>query len=87
MDSSECTTTRPSRLSNALRLPKGVADTIQFSSSVKVKDYPPQPVANQDARQISVLTQDEIRCLSDELSDHQDVLDFFGYELLRDGRI
>lgn len=46
-----------------------------------VKDYPPQPVHNQNARQIGGLSTLDVQVISRSLRGHTDLLSFFGYAL------
>ena len=51
---------KPETLIMELNLPQGVVDTIDVNAVIKVKDYEPQRVINQNDRQISKLTGKEI---------------------------
>lgn len=71
----------PALILEVLDLPPGVTDTIDVNAKVQVKDYPPQPVSNQNERQISRLSDDEIELISRVLAPHRALLDFFNYEI------
>jgi hypothetical protein len=73
----------PSSVLDILNTPRGVSDTINPGAEVKVKDYKPQPVSSQNERQISKLTDEEIEHISESLSLNSELLDYFGYQLLR----
>ncbi len=73
----------PSSVLDILNTPRGVSDTINPGAEVKVKDYKPQPVSSQNERQISKLTDEEIEHISESLSSNSELLDYFGYQLLR----
>ena len=72
----------PSLLLDMLSLPEGVAETISLNAHVKVKDYELQPIINQNQRQISNLTADDVDCLNSVLCPERDLLDYFDYKLL-----
>ncbi len=73
----------PSSVLDLLNTPKGVSDSINPSAEVKVKDYKSQPVSNQNKRQISMLTDEEIDHISETLNSDRELLDYFGYQLCR----
>jgi hypothetical protein len=73
---------KPSSVLKILNLPDGVSNTINFNANVKVKDYKPQPIANQNERQISKLTEEEIKHISLLLTSSSDLLKFFSYQCL-----
>lgn len=54
---------RPDLLKNILKLPLGVVESIDFKAKVKVKDYKEQSIINQNERQISKFTKDEIEII------------------------
>jgi hypothetical protein len=70
----------PSSIISLLNLPDGVAETINPSAKVKVKDYKKQIIQNQNERQIANLKPDEIACISQILHPYSELLDFFGYQ-------
>jgi hypothetical protein len=72
----------PSSIKNILNLPSGVAESITPDAVITVKDYKPQPISNQNERQISKLTNQEIEHISGILKSNEQLLDFFGYQLL-----
>jgi hypothetical protein len=73
----------PVTLINKLNLPHGVVDTIDVNAVVKVKDYAPQKILNQNDRQISKLTTEEIKILTNIFIGNKASLDNFGYTLLQ----
>jgi hypothetical protein len=73
----------PSLIKTKLRLPKAVTETIDPLATVKVKDYPVQPIANQNDRQIAKLSDAELASISTKLEPHDNLLAFFGYNILQ----
>jgi len=73
----------PSSVINKLNIPNGVSESINLDANVKVKDYKPQPISNQNERQISKLTNEEIEHISKSLNSSNQILEYFGYKLLR----
>ncbi|WP_323269556.1 sulfotransferase [Synechococcus sp. CCY9201] len=73
----------PSSVINMLNTPKGVSESIDPDANVKVKDYDSQPVSNQNERQISKLVNGEIEHISELLKSNTELLEYFGYQLLR----
>lgn len=71
----------PARLIEVLELPEGVAETIDTNATVKVKDYRPQKIINQNERQIALLEENDRQAITGVLADHQDLLEFFGYNI------
>jgi len=49
---------------------------------VKIKDYQVQNISNQNQRQIAKLKSHEIRFLTSSLREEEELISFFGYELL-----
>ena len=72
----------PESILDNLKLPDGVAQSINFQAEVKVKDYEKQGIVNQNERQIAKLTDEDINNISDILKSNEKLLDFFGYEIL-----
>jgi len=72
----------PASIPGKLNLPPGVAQTIDVQAPVRVKDYPLQGIANQNQRQIALLSEGEIAAITGVLASQQELLDYFGYELL-----
>ena len=72
----------PTLLKSILQPDHGIASTIQFDASITVKDYAPQQIANQNPRQISLLSSGEIEAISQQLSTDLGLLDFYDYQLL-----
>lgn len=70
----------PQNLIDALRIPAQIVETIDTTSKVNVKDYDAQPITNQNTRQLSNLTSNEIGELKSYFSSHSELLGFFGYE-------
>ena len=73
----------PATLIKELNLPRGVVDTIDVNAIVKVKDYEPQKILNQNDRQISKLTAEELQHLTNIFIEKKELLDNFGYKLLQ----
>ena len=71
----------PSLLLDMVSLPEGVAETISLNAQVKVKDYAVQSIVNQNDRQISDMTSDDIKVLGKVLGREEALLDYFGYKL------
>jgi hypothetical protein len=72
----------PSSILEAIILPGGVSNTIDTDAKVKVKDYKPQSISNQNERQISKLTNADIESISCVLENEKSLLEFFGYEIM-----
>lgn len=73
----------PSILVNKLNLPQGIIDTIDMNPVIKVKDYKPQKILNQNDRQISKLTVNEVQHLTNILAENTAILDKFDYKILQ----
>lgn len=73
----------PSSVISKLNTPYGVSKSINLFANVKVKDYASQPISNQNEQQISKLTDMEIEHISESLKPSQELLAYFGYQLLR----
>ncbi len=73
----------PSSILDSLNLPKGVSEDIDINAEVKVKDYKPQIISNHNERQISNLTKKDIENINHILEKERNLLDFFGYDLLK----
>ena len=71
----------PASVARTLDMPE-ITDTIDSEAKVRVKDYAPQAIANQNSRQIAKLNDDDIEAISNVLRRHTEVLAFFGYELM-----
>jgi len=73
----------PASILQALTLPQGVAASIDTSATVKVKvkDYPVQGIANQNERQLALLSSSELATIGKGLQAHSELLEFFGYPL------
>lgn len=72
----------PAAALRAARLPESVLDTVDTSALLSVKDYAPQPLSNQNARQIARLTPPDVEVISRVLQQDEPLLHYFGYELL-----
>jgi hypothetical protein len=72
----------PSTLLSKLDLPPGVAQTIDLDTQVSVKEYPIQRISNQNARQMSYLTHEDIDHISANLERNGALLEFFGYRTM-----
>jgi hypothetical protein len=73
----------PSSLLSILKVPNGVSETMNLQARVRVKDYTPQVISNQNDRQISKLTNEEVEHISAALEPNHQILDFFDYQILR----
>lgn len=73
----------PDSLRKMIEGVSGLAESISTDANVNVKDYEPQPIVNQNERQISKLKDWEIDHISDSLSDCEGLLGFFGYQILK----
>jgi hypothetical protein len=71
----------PASIIGKLSLPAGVAESIDVQARVQVKDYPMQGIANQNQRQIALLSDEEIAAITGVLAPQQELLDYFSYEL------
>jgi hypothetical protein len=72
----------PSSALRRLRLPDGLAETINTNAVLTIKDYKPQQLSNQNLRQISQLTGDDIEAISRIIRKDEELLEFFGYNEL-----
>jgi len=72
----------PMSVPSVLKTPEGVAEGIDTGAHVKVKDYELQALSNQNERQIARLTAAEIRLLTRTFNRQEELLGFFGYQLL-----
>ncbi len=72
----------PAIIRRELPLPADVVGSIEISAKISIKDYKPQPVLNQNERQVANLTAEEIAHLSGLFEKHQDTLGYFGYQIL-----
>lgn len=52
---------------------------LDFKTTLKVKDYEPQPVINFNQKQIAKLTNSDIEIITSYLQDNEDLLSYFGY--------
>ena len=73
----------PSSIMDILNLPDGVSESINPNADVIVKDYGAQPISDQNQRQVSKLNDEEIDHISESLKSNNQLLDFFGYQLMR----
>ena len=71
----------PRELLDKVDLPDTVKATIDFGSSVVVKDYGSQTLSNQNARQTDMLSRAEIAAITEELARDPALVQFFDYEL------
>jgi hypothetical protein len=69
----------PTTAINALDIADDFKTSINPKAEVQVKDYQQQPVANQNERQISALTVQEIEAISSVMSEDDPLMEFFGY--------
>jgi hypothetical protein len=56
-------------------------DGANADAVIRVKDYPPQGIVNQNPRQLAWLRDEDRAAISSALREHSDLLKFFGYEL------
>jgi hypothetical protein len=73
----------PSAVLDILDLPDGVSKSIDPHSKVRVKKYDVQAISDQNARQISNLTPEEIALIGNILEPNGKLLEYFGYGLMR----
>lgn len=76
----------PSSVIDLLDFPDSVTESIDPRATIEVKDYGAIPVSNQNHRQISQLTAEDIRTISSRLRKEQDLLHDFGYCLMDTGK-
>jgi hypothetical protein len=79
----ECFCAAPSAAVRMLRLPAGILETIDADVTLTIKDYAPQPLSNQNPRQIARLTSEGIDAISRVIRQDEPLLDFFGYKELK----
>ena len=72
---------RPASIIAKLALPANVLSTINVDATVKVKDYPEQPISNQNERQIAKLPAADLDVISATLAGSEDLLSFFDYSI------
>jgi len=72
----------PSSILSQLNLPDGVAETINPSAEVQVKEYQLQTIQNQNDRQIANLKPEEITLISQILTPFSELTEFFQYEIV-----
>jgi hypothetical protein len=73
----------PAAALQKVRLPAGVLETVDPDAPLTIKDYAPQPLSNQNARQIARLTSQDIETISRVIRQDEGLVEFFGYEALR----
>ena len=78
----ECFCAAPLEALRAMRLPAGVLDTVETHATLTIKDYAPQSLSNQNARQIARLTREDIDAISRVVCQDASLLEFFGYQEL-----
>ncbi|NBC26851.1 MAG: sulfotransferase family protein [Bacteroidetes bacterium] len=76
----------PSSVIDLLDFPDAVTESIDPHATIEVKDYGAIPVSNQNHRQISQLTAEDIRAISSRLRKERDLLHDFGYCLMDTGK-
>jgi hypothetical protein len=69
----------PAEALRTMRLPAGVLDTINPHATLTIKDYAPQPLSNQNDRQIARLTAEDLATVSRAMREDAPLLAFFGY--------
>jgi hypothetical protein len=67
---------------NKIQIPEGVLDSVNANAEVKVRDYKPQKIINQNIRQISTLKDNEISHVTKILNGENDLLSFYGYRTI-----
>jgi hypothetical protein len=72
----------PSILTDRLDMPAGVIETINTDAKVKVKDYQPQIIINQNERQIANLSDEEIDLMGSILTKNLKLLCYYGYDVI-----
>lgn len=72
----------PSTAIQQLPMPKYFRGSINIHTTLKVKDYGSQKIANQNPRQIERLKASDIEVVSSTLSTHEALLRCFDYEIL-----
>ena len=72
----------PELLIDNLQISEKIKNTINTKQCVQVKDYLPQPIKNQNERQISLLKESDIQLITKQLNNHDDLLKFFGYQFI-----
>jgi len=72
----------PASMLAKLALPPGVAETIDVQAPVKVKDYPLQGIADQNRRQLGLLSGAELGAISRVLETDPGLLEFFAYAIV-----
>jgi len=70
---------KPASLLDKLELPKSVVSQIDLDPVIKVKDYKPQNIANQNSRQIKYLNESDFEVIGETLDSHKQLVEFFGY--------
>jgi hypothetical protein len=66
-----------------LKTPDGVSESINPYASIKVKEYEYQPISDQNDRQIDMLNDEDIEHINESLSSNCELLNFYGYQLLK----
>ena len=72
----------PASIASMLSLPDDIKSTIKFDACVRVKSYPPQPIVDQNNRQIALLSGDQIGTISQVLKSDPSLVGFFGYDIV-----
>lgn len=54
-------------------------DLVDCSHAIQVKDYPMQHIKNHNSRQIRLLSEDDISCITGVLNQDKSLLEYFGY--------
>ena len=72
----------PWTILSKLELPAHVIEQIDCAATIEVKDYWPQKISNQNARQIAQLDSLDLQVIFDVLQTDQELVRFFGYDLV-----
>jgi hypothetical protein len=64
-----------------MNLPDDFINTIDFGATVKIKDYVTQKISNHNEWQLKKLAILDIATISEELKEHEKILNYFGYHL------
>ena len=66
---------------------KDLVSDIDYNAKVKVKNYPLQGISNQNSRQISTLSNNDLKVINKVLKNNIEIMDFFDYQLIRNLKI
>lgn len=74
----------PKAVLSHLTLPQHVIASIKFDPVIKVKDYEPQKISNQNSQQIGRLTSEERKVIREVLKDDEELVVSSGYHIAAD---